>query len=86
MREFLCRIATTQLSMTRREFDEMADEMIIDDVARVLNENAQRLELNLPDMQQILQSTFDDQKMATRHHMEWIPPMVNMIYILLLPL
>ncbi len=83
MRDFLCRIATTQLNMTRDEFDEMADSMVIDGVAQILNERAERLELNLPDMQRILQSTFDDQKMATKYHMEWIPPMVSRIDFLL---
>ncbi len=83
MRDFLCRIATTQLNMTRDEFDEMADSMVIDDVAQILNERAERLELNIPDMQRILQSTFDDQKMATKYHMEWIPPMVSRIDFLL---
>ncbi len=71
------RIATTQLNMTSRQFDEMAEGMEIDDVAHFLNERARTYSANLPDMQNILQSTFDDQKMATKYQTQWIPPMVS---------
>ncbi len=67
--------------MTQKEFDVKADEMKIEDLARFLNERATQFDPNLPDMQKIFQSTFDDHVMSAKYHAEWIPPMVGYTYM-----
>ena len=73
MKNFFCKIATRKLKMTLEEYESFRVDKSFSEIKDFFNTRAKELEIDIPDVDKILESTKFDQQMSSRCHKEWVP-------------